>query len=318
MDMRIDKAVVIGAGVMGHGLCQLFAQKGINVSLVDISDEILKQAKGLITSNLNFMVTLGELEKDHVEQVLSRIEFSTDLAGNLAGAKYVLEAVSENFAIKQKIWKVLSDHSDPSAILASNTSSYDIDDLAKNVASPERVIGTHWFHPPPITPCVEVIPCKEAAQANIDWTMEFLTWLGKVPTLCKSAPGFVANRIQFAMAREAISLVEEGLATPAEVDRIVKTSFGFRLSAYGPFEIMDQAGVDTYYSVFEYLYSKLSHEHFNPPELLKRQIDAGRLGLKSSRGFYDYQAGAADFVRRDRDRKLYKQLELVKKDWENK
>jgi 3-hydroxybutyryl-CoA dehydrogenase len=118
----------------------------------------------------------------------------------------------------------------------------------QGVVNPERVIGTHWFHPPPITPCVEVIPCEATSQAAIDWTMEFFIWLGKVPTLCKSAPGFVANRIQLAMAKEALALVEEGLATPAEVDRMVKTSFGFRLGAFGPFEIMDQAGIDTYNS----------------------------------------------------------------------
>jgi 3-hydroxybutyryl-CoA dehydrogenase len=246
MDVKIAKAAVVGSGVMGHGVCQLLAQKGIQVNLVDISQEFLDRAKGWITDNLEYMADLGELDKSQVAEVLSRISFSTDLAASLPGAGHVLEAVSEDMEIKQKVWQVLSDHADPEAILASNTSSYDINELAKGVKNPERVLGTHWFHPPPITPCVEVIPGEKTSQAAIDWTMEFFIWLGKVPTLCKSAPGFVANRIQLAMAKEALALVEEGLATPAEVDRVVKTSFGFRLGAYGPFEIMDQAGADTY------------------------------------------------------------------------
>jgi 3-hydroxybutyryl-CoA dehydrogenase len=146
--------------------------------------------------------------------------------------------------------------------------------------------------------------------------MEFLTGLSKAPTLCKSAPGFVANRIQFAMAAEAIALVEEGLATPAEVDRIVKSSFGFRLGAYGPFEIMDQAGADTYLGVFEYLYDKLGKTYFQTPRLLEEQVKARKLGLKTSAGFYDYGPGAADAMRRDRDRKFYARLELVRREWE--
>ena len=318
MDVMLEKAVVVGSGVMGHGVCQLMAQKGVKVSLVDINEDVLAQAKGWISDNLDFMVTLGELPESEVQTVLDRIEFSTDLAASLAGAGHVLEAVSENLEIKKKVWQVMSEHAEPGAVLSSNTSSYDINELAKGVANPDRIIGVHWFHPPPITPCVEVIPCDQATQEKIDWIMEFHTWLGKVPTLCKSAPGFVANRIQLAMAREAISLVEEGLATPAEVDRIVKTSFGFRLGAFGPFEIMDQAGADTYNSVYEYLYEKLGKEHFKPSKLLAEQVEKGRLGLKVSGGFYDYGPGAADAMRRERDTKFYARLKLFNKEWADK
>ena len=182
--------------------------------------------------------------------------------------------------------------------------------------NPERIIGTHWFHPPQITPCVEVIPSNQADPANIDLVLEFLTGLGKVPTICKSAPGFVANRIQMALAAESIALVEEGLATPAEVDSIVKNSFGFRLGAYGPFEIMDQAGADTYLGVYRYLEEKLDKPYFKPPKLLEKQVKAGKLGLKSAGGFYDYGPGAVDTMRRDRDRKFYARLALVRKEWE--
>ena len=314
-NQKIDTALVVGAGIMGHGIAQLLAQNHIKIYLVDQAEEFLDRARGWIEDNLNYMIELGELDAPQKEAILSRIGFTTDLTENMAEAGYVLEAVSENFELKRDIWKVLGHEAAPDAILASNTSSYDINELAEGVPKPERVVGTHWFHPPQITPCVEVIPAKDASQANIDFVMEFLTGLGKVPTICKSAPGFVANRIQLALASEAIALVEEGLATPDEVDRIVKSSFGFRLGAFGPFEIMDQAGADTYLSVFKYLHEKLGKTHFKPPGLLEKHVEAGRLGLKSSSGFYEYGPGAADAMRRDRDRKFYARLKLVKKEW---
>jgi 3-hydroxybutyryl-CoA dehydrogenase len=312
----IDTALIVGAGIMGHGFAQLLAMKKLNVYLVDQTDDLLDRARGWIQDNLEYMIELGVLPAPEKSATLSRIRFTTDLEGNLPAADYVLEAVSENFELKRSVWNTIGRKAAPQAILASNTSSYDINELAAGVPNPERIIGTHWFHPPQITPCVEVIPGQGASQANIDLMMRFLTGLGKMPTVCKSAPGFVANRIQMALAAEAIALVEEGLATPAEVDRVVKSSFGFRLGAYGPFEIMDQAGADTYLSVFEYLYAKLGKPYFKPPRLLADQVQTGRLGLKTSGGFYDFGPGAADAMRRERDRKFYARLKLVKKEFE--
>ena len=312
----IETALVVGAGTMGHGFAQLLAMHDIEVFLVDQTVELLDRARDWIGDNLDYMIELEILKISEKEAALARINYTTDLAGTLPKADYVLEAVSENFDLKRGIWQIIGQNAAPGAILASNTSSYDINELAQGVPNPERIIGTHWFHPPQITPCVEVIPSQHADPANIDLIMEFLTGLGKMPTICKSAPGFVANRIQFALATEAIALVEEGLATPAEVDRIVKSSFGFRLGAYGPFEIMDQAGADTYLGVYQYLHDKLGKTYFQTPKLLEKQVKAGRLGLKSSGGFYDYGPGAADAMRRDRDRKFYARLELVRKEWE--
>jgi len=312
----IDTVLIVGAGIMGHGFAQLLAMNGLKVYLADRTDELLNRARGWIEDNLDYMIELGELPASEKPATLAGINFTTDLEGSLAAADYVLEAVSENFELKRRVWDIIGRKAAPQAILASNTSSYDINELAAGVPNPERVIGTHWFHPPQITPCVEVIPGKDASQANIDRMLKFLAGLGKMPTVCKSAPGFVANRIQMAMAAEAIALVEEGLATPAEVDSIVKSSFGFRLGAYGPYEIMDQAGADTYLGVYEYLYAKLGKPHFKPPRLLADQVQAGRLGLKSSGGFYDYGPGAADAMRRERDRKFYARLKLVKQEWE--
>lgn len=313
---RIESAVVLGAGVMGHGIAQHLAMNRIPVFLVDRSEEFLIRGEKWIRDNLDYLIELGALDESGKDEALGFITFTTELSARQGNADYYLEAVNEDFQLKRSVWKEIARIAPPRAIISSNTSSYDINELSEGVPYPERVIGTHWFHPPQITPCVEVIPSRAAAQSNMDLIMDFLRTLGKMPTPCRSAPGFVANRIQLALAAEAIALVEEGLATPAEVDRIVKTSFGFRLSAYGPFEIMDQAGADTYLSVFKYLYEKLGKSHFKPPALLEKQVRSGRLGLKTSGGFYDYSPREADEIRRERDRRFYKRLDLLKTETE--
>ncbi len=314
---EIKEVLVIGAGTMGHGFAQIFATNSLSVWLVDENEDLLGRARGWITDNLNYMVELGEMEKDKVQAVLSRIHFTSDLKEAASKADYVLEAVYENIDLKKKIFQQLGQWTEPHVVLATNTSSFDINEFSAITLHPERVIGTHWFHPPQITPSVEIIPGDATSQEAIDVATRLMKRIGKVPTRCKSAPGFVANRIQFALAAEALAIVEEGLATPEEVDRIVRTSFGFRLSAYGPFQICDQAGLDTYYSVFEYLYKKLEREQFKPPPILKKRIDEGRYGLKSQHGFYEYKEGAAEAMKRERDKKLYSRLRLFREEEKN-
>jgi len=306
----IRKVLVVGAGVMGHGFAQVFALNGLDVSLVDRDQELLDRARDLIRENLDYMVELGELEASRIEAALGRIRFRLDLAAAAQEADYVLEAVSEDLELKKTVFRQLGQAAGPETILATNTSSFDINELSAVTPHPERVLGTHWFHPPPITPCVEIIPAEATSQETIDLAVAFMERIGKFPTVCRCAPGFVANRIQMAMAAEAIRIVEEGLASPGDVDRIVKSSFGFRLSAFGPFEICDQAGLDTYRAVFEYLYDKLQQEQFRPPGVLEALIAQGRYGLKSGGGFYDYEGGAAEALKRERDRKLYARRRL--------
>jgi 3-hydroxybutyryl-CoA dehydrogenase len=314
-DMReIRTTVVVGAGTMGHGFAQIFALNNTPVRLVDETDELLKRARGWIIDNLNYMIELGEIERARMESTLGQIQFTTDLKQAAQEVDYALEAVFENLDLKKRIIQQLDAYTQPHAILASNTSSFDINELSAVSLHPERVIGTHWFHPPQITPCVEIIPSGSTSQETIDCAINFMKRIGKVPTICKSAPGFVANRIQLAMAAEAFAIVDEGLATPEEVDRIVKTSFGFRLGAYGPFEICDQAGLDTYYAIYEYLYGKLEREQFEPPRILKKLIKQGRYGLKTQKGFYEYKEGAAEAMKRERDRKLYGRLRLFREE----
>ena len=311
---EIRSTLVVGAGTMGHGFAQVFAMNKIPVYLVDETDELLKRARGWIIDNLNYMFELGEIGRERVEFTLAQIQFTTDLKQAAQEVDYVLEAVFENLDLKKRIFQQLGTYIPSHAILSSNTSSFDINELSAVTVHPERVIGTHWFHPPQITPGVEVIPSKSTSQQTITSTMNFMERIGQLPTLCKSAPGFVGHRIQFAMATEALAIVEEGLATPEEVDRIVKTSFGFRLGAYGPFEICDQAGLDIYRSVYEYLYSKLNKEQFKPPKILDKLIKQGRLGLKTRSGFYEYKEDAVEAMKRERDRKLYARLRLSREE----
>ena len=297
---------------MGHGFAQTFALNGLDVLLMDQSRELLDRARNWIRENLEFMVELDLIRSPEIEAALGKISFTSNLEGSAGKADYVLEAITEDLDLKKSLFKQLGAAAGPDVILATNTSSYDINDLAHVTRNPQRVLGTHWFHPPPITPAVEIIPADATSQETIDQAIALMERIGKFPTLCKSAPGFVANRIQLAMAAEALSIVEEGLASPQEVDRIVKSSFGFRLSAFGPFEIADQAGLDTYRAVFEYLYSKLGREQFRPPRILSDLIDQGRLGLKSEKGFYDHEDGAAEGLKRKRDRRLYARLKIFR------
>lgn len=313
---EIRRALVVGAGTMGHGFAQVLAMNGLDVWLVDRTEDMLDRGRTWITESLKTMLQLGYAQEEQADATLKRIRFSTDLGKAAAEADYVLEAVFENLDLKREVFQRLGSAAPGDVVLATNTSSFDINELTPVTAHPERVIGAHWFHPPQITPCVEVIPAAATSQETVDCTVAFMERIGKVPTLCKSAPGFVANRIQMAMAAEALAIVEEGLATPEQVDRIVKSSFGFRLSAYGPFEICDQAGADTYYAIYEYLHGKLKREQFRPSPVLKALIDQGRYGLKTQGGFYDYKAGAAEALKGERDRKLHARLRLFREEME--
>ena len=309
---EIKTILVVGAGVMGHGFAQTFALNELDVFLMDQSPDLLDRARVWIRDNLEFMVELDLIQPPEIEAALSKISFTSDLDGSAGKADYVLEAITEDLELKKSLFEQLGTVTGPDVILATNTSSYDINELANVTRNPQRVLGTHWFHPPPITPAVEIIPADTTSPETIDQAVALMERIGKFPTLCKSAPGFVANRIQFAMVAEALAIVEQGLASPEEVDRIVKSSFGFRLSAFGPFEIIDQAGLDTYRAIFDYLYDKLGGEQFKPPRILSELIDQGRFGLKSEKGFYDHEDGAAEALKRKRDSRLYARLKIFR------
>jgi len=309
---RVRRAVVVGAGTMGHAFANVLAADGWDVGLVDETAELAERGKRAVAEDLVVAVEEGFAAAGDVEAVLGRIQPSDDLPGSLAGAELVLEAVPEQVPLKLAVWRLLDRHADEQAILASNTSSIDIHELAAVVTGrPERVIGTHWYNPPHIVPCVEVVPADSTSRETLDATLALLRQLGKEPAVTKSVPGFVGNRIQLAMAAEAYRCVEQGIASAEDVDAIVRGSFGFRLGAYGPLRVADLAGLDTYVGVFDYLTERCGDPWFRAPSLLRELVDAGRTGVKAGAGLYDYSDEEARRIQAERDRLLYRQLRMV-------
>ena len=301
---------VIGAGTMGHGLAQVFAQAGHPVRLTDTDPAQLERAPERIANGLAAQVDAGLLTQAAADEAFARVEPIETLAAAVADATFVLEAVLEKVEIKQAVFREADEAAPPETVLASNTSTFDIDVVASVTSRPERVVGAHWFNPPQIVPCVEVIPGSATSEASIGATMRILREAGKQPALVKNVPAFVSNRIQVAMTMEALRCLADGLATAEEIDLISRTSFGFRLAAYGPLEIMDHAGIDAYRNSLRYLCDEAGIERFAPPEgMLDELVESGRSGVKTGKGFYDYDDPAA--VESERNRRLLEVLDTV-------
>lgn len=294
----IERVAVVGAGLMGHGIGQEFAACGHPVRLYDLNDAILAQARLRIEENLEWLANAGLLNTGAISQTLSRLSFSTSLEEILSDADMVIEAVSENLPLKQDLFAQMDRLCPTHTILASNTSSFMPSLLAHSTLRPDKVIITHYFNPPYLLPLVEVVPSLQTSEATIRTVLELLHLTGKKPVLLrKEAPGFVANRLQAALVREAFAIVEQGIATPQEVDAVVRNSFGRRLAAAGPFEIGETAGWDLWRAIAEELLPHISHSA-EIPALLQERIDRGEFGLKSGQGFYTWDTKAASEVRR--------------------
>jgi 3-hydroxybutyryl-CoA dehydrogenase len=228
------------------------------------------------------------------------------------GVDFVFEAVPEDLDLKHDVLASCADGAPPEAIIVSNTSSLPIDELAKSVRDPGRFLGMHWFNPPEWTPGVEVIPAAATDPEVVERVMEFLRAIGKRPAVVGSGPGFVANRIQMALFLEALRCVEEGLASPPEVDEVVRSCFGFRLPFFGPFQIADMAGLDVYVSVLNTLKEGLG-ERFEVPDSLHELVEQGCTGAKSGAGFLTYSDEERDRLLIERDRRYAALNELLER-----
>ncbi len=296
-----ERAAIIGAGTMGLGIAECLALAGINVVLIDASPEMSELALKRLAQRVRTHVDAGLLAPWALDRAAA-VQTAQDLASAVAHADLVLEAAPESIEIKRELLSACDSHASPAAIIATNTSSLPIDELAAFLNRAERFLGMHWFNPPEWTPAVEIIPSSRTAPRVLDSVRQFLLALGKRPATVGSGPGFVANRIQFALFREALACVDEGLATPQEVDELVRGSFGFRLPFYGPFQIADMAGLDVYSSIFGVLERDLG-EDWQPPERLRSVVDAGRHGVKRLAGFYEYSEDERDKMLLERDRR---------------
>jgi 3-hydroxybutyryl-CoA dehydrogenase len=292
---------VIGAGTMGLGVAECFAAAGIRVLLTDATPELTREAKGRLVRRTKGHADAGLVAEGAVGRA-EAVETADDVAGAVGDVDFVFEAVPEDIGLKEEILASCSAAAPQDAVIVSNTSSLPIKDLSEFVGRPGRFCGMHWFNPPEWTPGVEVIPAAATEPEVVERLVEFLRSIGKRPTVVGDGPGFVANRIQNALFLEALRCVEEGLASPQEVDEVVRSCFGFRLPFFGPFQISDMAGLDVYENVLDVLKEGLG-DRFTAPQSLRRLVEEGRTGTKSGAGFLQYTNEERERLLLERDRR---------------
>ncbi len=275
---------VIGAGTMGNGIAQVAARAGYSVVLSDISEELLGRALGTIEKNLERDVEKERLSPDEKKEIIQRIRLSVDYDA-FVEAEVVVEAVSENFAVKSQVFQALDVVVPPRAILASNTSSISITKLGSKTKRPDKVIGMHFMNPVPVMKLVEVIRGAATSDETYERVRLLSERLGKTALECQDFPGFVANRVLMPMINEAIYALHEGVASRESIDGIMKLGMNHPM---GPLTLADLIGLDVCLAILNVLQEGLGDPKYRPCPLLKRYVDAGWLGRKSGRGFYEY------------------------------
>lgn len=282
--MNVQTFMVVGAGQMGSGIAQVAAQAGLQVILNDIKPEFVERGMQTITKNLNRNVEKNRMAEEEKLEVLARITLSTDLADG-KNADLVVEAVTENMAMKTEIFKKLDEVCPEHTILASNTSSLPITEIAAVTKRPEQVIGMHFMNPVPVMKLVEIIRGLQTSDDVYQVVEDLSKQLGKVPVSVNDFPGFISNRVLMPMINEAIYCVYEGVATPEAIDEIMKLGMNHPM---GPLTLADFIGLDTCLSIMEVLYEGFGDSKYRPCPLLRKYVKAGWLGKKSGRGFYTY------------------------------
>ncbi|MFC1580975.1 3-hydroxyacyl-CoA dehydrogenase family protein [Thermodesulfobacteriota bacterium] len=284
--MKINKVGIVGAGTMGNGIAQVAAQVGCEVVMRDIEDQYVQRGLDNIDRFLSKSVEKGKIQADEKDAILGRITGTTEMS-DLKDADIVIEAVIEDLELKKAVFKELDEICRPEIVLASNTSSMSVTEIAAATKRPDQVCGVHFFNPVPLMRLVEVIRGYYTSDDTVGVAVALSERMGKVTIdVKKDSPGFVVNRIMMPHFLEAIKIVEEGIASVEDVDIAVKNGLNYPM---GPFELMDLTGIDIAYFVTEYLYKELNKESkWVSPNLLKSMIRAGRLGRKTGGGWYDY------------------------------
>ncbi len=285
--MSSRRAAVVGAGTMGNGIAHVFAQTGWDVALIDTVPSALERALGTIRTNLERQVKKGTLPQQAVGEVLGRITPASTLDA-AAAAMLVIEAASESPAIKFAVFEQLDRICGPDAILATNTSSISITEIASRTRRPGQVIGMHFKNPVPLMQLVEVIRGHATSEATTALVMETARTLGKTPVEVNDYPGFVSNRVLMPMINEAIFCVMEGVADPEAIDTVMKLGMAHPM---GPLTLADFIGLDVCLAIMEVLHQGLGDDKYRPCPLLRRMVAAGQLGRKSGKGFYEYGKG---------------------------
>lgn len=282
----MEKIFVLGAGTMGSGIVQAFAQKGYEVIVRDIKDELVQSGIVRINNGLSKLVSKGKMTEETKEDILSRISGTTDM--NLAAdCDLVVEAAIENMKIKKEIFAELDKICKPETILASNTSSLSITEVASSTNRPEKVIGMHFFNPAPVMKLVEIIRGMATSQETFDAVKELSVAIGKEPVEVEEAPGFVVNRILIPMINEASFILQEGIASVEDIDTAMKYGANHPM---GPLALGDLIGLDVCLAIMDVLYNETGDTKYRSSSILRKYVRAGWLGRKSGRGFYNYNA----------------------------
>ena len=303
MTVNFSKIFVAGAGTMGHGIAHVFARKGFQTTVYDQTPGVLETAKAAIEQELDFLVLEDAITSEIRSQTLNNLNWADKLDA-AADADLIIEAIVEDLHVKQALFAELDRFSRPGAIMASNTSGISISKIAEATERPAEVVGMHWWNPPYLVPVIEIIRGGSTSEKTMEAIKDLTIRLDKKPVIVnKDVPGFLGNRMQYALMREAIYMLEEGVASAEDIDLMVKAGFGFKFPVMGPLETIDMAGFDIYRKVSSYLYNHLCNS-VEPHRLIEERISQDQKGIKSGLGFYRYDREALPQLLRERTRKL--------------
>jgi 3-hydroxybutyryl-CoA dehydrogenase len=307
--MDIRNVAVIGSGLMGHGIAQVFSRGGCQVKMYDVNEEILSRAMTRIRTNLRALAETGLERESEINPVMSRITGTTNLRDAVADADFVTEAIPEDLEMKMELFDLLESMAPGDSILASNTSMLKISDIGRRIKNKARILVTHWFNPPYLIPVVEVVKGPDTSRETVERTIRFLAEMKKEPVrILKEVPGHLVNRIQFALNRETLSLFEQGVATAEEIDKAISGSIALRLVASGPLRTIDINGIELFYYGMKEMYRSLDNSPA-PQDILRQKIEKGEVGRRSGKGFFEYKAtGPLTSLEVERDKNLMQLL----------
>ncbi|MED3996213.1 3-hydroxyacyl-CoA dehydrogenase family protein [Peribacillus frigoritolerans] len=302
----IKKIAIIGSGVMGSGIAQSFAVSGYYVTVNDIKEELLYHAQNRISKNLSLLIEEGALTDREKQGALANITYGVDLEGAVRDADFIIEAIPEVIELKLNLYQQLEEIIKPDAIVASNTSTFPISQLMEKASFAERMVITHFFNPGHLVPLVEIVQHDETKPEIVKTTMDLMRKIGKSPILLKKEiAGFIANRLQTALMREAFYLLKEGVADAEDIDTAITAGPGFRWAFTGPIEIADFGGLDTWQRVFDNV-SPVLDQSKEAPDLIRDLVAEGKLGTKSGEGIFTYEDSTVSQKINERDRNFIK------------
>ncbi|MGG3495781.1 3-hydroxyacyl-CoA dehydrogenase family protein [Peribacillus simplex] len=302
----IKKVAIIGSGVMGSGIAQSFAVSGYFVTINDIKEEFLYHAQNRISENLSLLIEEGVLTDEEKQAALANITYSVDLKGAVRDADFIIEAIPEVIELKLNLYEQMEEMIKPDAIVASNTSTFPISQLMGKASFADRMVITHFFNPGHLVPLVEIVQHDETKPEIVKATMDLMRKIGKSPILLKKEiAGFIANRLQTALMREAFYLLKEGVADAEDIDTAITAGPGFRWAFTGPIEIADFGGLDTWQRVFDNV-SPVLDQSKEAPDMIRDLVVKGKLGMKSGEGIFTYEESTVSQKINERDRHFIK------------